>query len=68
MALQSVLLRATVEGVAASFLNQPLERPETRAAVRREVGFAGHPQVILRLGIGADVPATPRRSTADLIA
>ena len=66
-ALQAVLLRATVEGAAASFVNQPLEHPATRVALRREVGWAGFPQLVLRLGAGSAVPATPRRPLADLI-
>jgi nitroreductase len=69
LALQNVLLTATVDGVAAGFDNAPLERPATRLAVRREVGYAGFPQVVLRLGAGsggATVP-TPRRDVRDLV-
>jgi nitroreductase len=69
MALQSVLLAATVDGVSAGFDNAPLERPATRMAVRRDVGYAGFPQVVLRLGVGAGEQAvpTPRRPVADLV-
>ena len=69
MAVQSVLLTATAHGVAASFDNAPLERPATRMAVRRDVGHAGFPQVILRLGTGADdqVVSTPRRAVSELL-
>jgi nitroreductase len=68
-ALQAVLLRATVEGVAAAFLNAPLERPATRMAVSRDIGFAGFPQVVLRLGVGLEDQAlpTPRRDVDELI-
>ena len=67
MALQAVLVRAAVDGVSASFLNQPLEHPATRLAVRREIGFAGFPQIVLRLGVGDDVAPTPRRPLYDLV-
>jgi hypothetical protein len=46
-----------VAGVSASFLNQPLEIAATRAALRHELALPGFPQVVLRLGVGADVPA-----------
>ncbi|HWL37178.1 MAG TPA: hypothetical protein VNQ77_13420 [Frankiaceae bacterium] len=69
MALQNVLLAATLDGVSAGFDNAPLERPITRMAVRRDIGYAGFPQVVLRLGVGADEQAvpTPRRAVADLV-
>jgi nitroreductase len=68
-ALQSVLLRATLDGIAAAFLNAPLERPMTRMALRREIGYAGFPQVVLRLGAGLadEAVPTPRRSVDDLV-
>ena len=62
-ALQRVLLLATVRGLSASFLNQPLETAE----IRRELFAFGHPQMILRLGYGQPDVATPRRPLADLI-
>ena len=69
MALQSVLLTATANGVAAGFDNAPLERPLTRIALRRAIGYAGFPQVVLRLGAGMDelAVATPRRPVAELL-
>ena len=60
-ALQRVLLVATAAGVAASFMNQPLEDDELRTLVLNPEAGAGHPQMILRLGYGDPVPATPRR-------
>ncbi len=70
MALQAVLLRATLEGVSVGFDSAPLEQPLTRVAVRREVGYAGFPQVVLRVGLGAGRPAggKDRRPVAELLA
>ena len=70
MALQSVLLTATVHGIAAGFDNAPLEHHATRVAVRREIGYAGFPQVVLRLGAGLADEAQPtsRRAVADILA
>ena len=48
-------------GVAASFMNQPLGDDELRTLVLNPEAGAGHPQMILRLGYGDPVPATPRR-------
>ena len=62
-ALQRVLLLATIRGLSASFLNQPLET----ADIRRELFAFGHPQMILRLGYGQSDVATPRRPLADLM-
>jgi len=59
-ALARVTLLACADGVYASFLNQPLQLPD----LRRQVGEAlavGHPQLLLRMGYGAEPPATPRR-------
>ena len=60
-ALDRVLLRARVEGVWASFLNQPLEVPELRTKLKAVTGHAGFPQAVLRLGFGENVKPTPRR-------
>ena len=54
MALEAVLLRGTVAGVSASFLNQPLEIEGLRAALRHQFALPGFPQIVLRLGVGAD--------------
>jgi len=61
-ALQRVLLVATVQGVVASFLNQPLEVPALRFLVRNPEHGVGYPQMLMRLGYGTVTPATPRRS------
>jgi nitroreductase len=62
-ALQRVLLLATLRGLSASFLNQPLETAE----IRRELFAFGHPQMILRLGYAPPDVATPRRPLTDVI-
>lgn len=66
MALEAVLLRATVLGVSASFLNQPVELPALRAELRQELMLPGFPQVILRLGVGSDGAPTPRRPVEEV--
>lgn len=60
-ALERLLLEATRAGLAASFLNQPLEQDDLRRLVRSPRTGVGHSQMILRLGYGDEVPATPRR-------
>ena len=60
-ALERLLLEATTAGVAASFLNDPLEQEQLRWLVRSPLTGVGHSQMILRLGYGDEVPATPRR-------
>ena len=66
-ALARVLLRAQVEDVWASFLNQPLEVPELRTKLKAVAGHAGFPQAILRLGFGENVKPTPRRVLEEVL-
>ena len=68
-ALGRLLLRATVAGVSASFLNQPVEVAELRSELARTLGVAGHPQLLLRLGYGhgADARQTPRRGAVEVL-
>jgi nitroreductase len=66
-ALQRVLLTATVQGLAVSFLSQVVEVPRTRDELRRLIGEAHPPQAVLRIGRGYPVIATPRRPVADLV-
>ena len=64
-ALQRLLLTAQLRGLAASFLNQPLDNPE----IRRDMvsaGLGGFPQMILRIGYAAGDVATPRRPIDEL--
>jgi nitroreductase len=67
-ALSRTLLAATVQGLAASFLNQPLEVPELRPKVREIVGIDGAAQLIVRMGYPTkDVRPTPRRAVEDVL-
>jgi hypothetical protein len=50
-ALQRVLLRATVGGVAAALHSQPLELPQLRDFIRVQLAGRAHPQMIIRLGV-----------------
>jgi hypothetical protein len=61
LALQQVLLSATVLGLSASFLSQPVEVPATRTALRTLLDVPGQPQTVLRVGYGHPVARTPRR-------
>lgn len=54
-ALDRMLLRAEVEGLSASFLNQPIEEAELRPRLRKTLGVEHIPQVLLRLGYGPKV-------------
>lgn len=60
-ALGHVLLRAQVEGVQASFLNQPVEVPELRGRLRDVFCPGSHPQLLFRMGSGPDVEPSARR-------
>jgi nitroreductase family protein len=65
-ALERLLLTGTAAGLSASFLNQPLEQDDLRWLVRSPATGVGHSHMILRLGYGGEVPATPRRPLADV--
>ena len=65
-ALQRVLLTATLRGIAAGILTQPLETHDAWL-VRGPGAGTGWPQLILRLGYGLPVPATPRRPVRDVL-
>ncbi len=66
-ALGRVLLRASIDGVAAWFLNQSIERGVLRPRLMALLGHRGFPQVLLRLGYGPAAPPTPRRSVEDVL-
>lgn len=65
-ALQRVLLAATVHGLAATPMSQPLEIPELRRRVSATAADR-YAQVILRLGYGEPTGATPRRRLTDVL-
>jgi Nitroreductase family len=60
-ALERLLLNATAAGLAVSFLNQPLEHESLRDLVRSPMSGVGHSHMVMRIGYGDPVPATPRR-------
>ena len=60
-ALGRVLLRAAVEGVTASYLNQPIQIQALRETLSVLTGSARYPQVMLRMGYGENLIPTPRR-------
>ena len=59
-ALGWLLLRAAVDGASAQPLGPAIDLPDSRAALRRELGLVGHPQFLLRVGYGAGQPGTRR--------
>lgn len=65
-AMQRVLLTATADGVAASFLSQLIEVDDARLELRGLIGGGLWPQSVLRLGYGSPSPATPRRRGDEL--
>jgi hypothetical protein len=60
-ALMRVLLRATADGLTASYLNQPVEVPALRTRLTDLLEAKGPPQLLLRLGHAPPARATPRR-------
>jgi nitroreductase len=67
LALQRVLLTATVHQVSSGMLTSPLEVPTVRDLLLDRRTTRGHPQVLLRFGYGPEPPATPRRSVANVL-
>jgi len=67
IALARVLLAATAAGLATSIFSGVTEVPATRARLRSALGVLGCPQLLLRVGLAPDVPATPRRPVADVV-
>jgi hypothetical protein len=65
-ALAAVLLRVTVAGGNASYVNQPVEVPAIRSQLRDQLTLPGVAQLVLRLGTGGEVAPPRRREPADL--
>jgi len=69
-ALQRVLLTATVHGVSASFLSQPMELRDHKGESRQwpwHWPFAEVPQMVLRVGFATRMAKlTPRREVPDV--
>jgi hypothetical protein len=66
-AMERVLLRATLEELATSFVTQAIEWPDLRWPLRDPVSGVGHVQMVLRLGYGPRGPATPRRPVREVL-
>jgi hypothetical protein len=66
-ALQRVLLTATVHGVSASFLYQPIELRDMRGGAARPWPWPERPQMVIRFGYGAKPTPTPRRRLDDVL-
>ncbi|WP_028228555.1 Acg family FMN-binding oxidoreductase [Paraburkholderia ferrariae] len=69
-ALERVLLTATLHGLCASYLNQPVEVEALRARVPALFGLPDTciPQIVLRIGRGTPDAATPRRPVDEVVA
>ncbi|MEV7281638.1 nitroreductase [Streptomyces sp. NPDC093111] len=66
-AMQRVLLRATLDGLSASLMSQPLEWPELRSLARDPGSAMGFVHMVLRLGYGPRGRATPRRPVPEVL-
>lgn len=64
---ERVLLALTAAGLAASFVNQPLDDVALRPYVADQVGAGGPVQVMLRVGAGVAVRQAPRRPVDDVL-
>jgi hypothetical protein len=65
-ALQRVLILATVHGLAATPMSQPLEIPALRELVT-DSDMGSRAQLILRLGYAQPTTPTPRRPLAEVL-
>ncbi len=66
-ALQRMLLRAEMEGVSASFMNQACQNPDLRDELRQVTGRRGPPQLLIRMGYATGSEPTPRRPVRDVV-
>ncbi|MCX4690294.1 hypothetical protein OG401_39430 [Kitasatospora purpeofusca] len=67
LALEHVLLAATVRGVRASLFHQAMEWPYLRWAAREPHRGPGHVQMLIRLGYGPEGTPTPRLAVRDVL-
>jgi nitroreductase len=65
-ALLEAELQARAAGVWFTDFNQPIQHPGIRAQLRQLVRI-GHPQALVRIGYGAEVAPTPRRSLEGML-
>ena len=66
-ALQRVWLEITRAGYWASPLNQAVEVQETHDEMRNAFDLVGEPQILLRVGLGPEATATPRRPATEVV-
>ena len=65
---QRFALAATAMGVKHAHINQPIERPDLRAAFARWLGIEGRrPDLVIRFGRGPDLPFSLRRSAPQVM-
>jgi len=67
LGLQRLLLVAAEAGYSASYLNQPIEVPDLRTELAKELSIDGYPQLLLRVGRGQPVSHSPRRPMSDVL-
>jgi hypothetical protein len=67
LGLQRLLLVAADAGYSASYLNQPIEVPDLRTKLAKELSIDGYPQLLLRVGRGQPVSHSPRRPISDVL-
>jgi hypothetical protein len=65
-ALEHILLEIAARGFAASPLTQIIEVPQTREALRTELGLTMYPHVLLRVGRATSSPASRRRLLSEV--
>jgi hypothetical protein len=67
-AMSHVLLRATADGLATSFLSQAIEVPALRSRLGGLLNCAGYPQLLLRIGYShRRARPAPRRPVHDVL-
>lgn len=66
-ALERVLLLATREGLSTALSSEAVEWSDLRWTVRDPLSSMGQVHVVLRLGYGPPVPATPRRPVSQVL-
>jgi len=67
-AAQNMLLEATRKGLAAAFLNQPIEVAPLRPDLAKLAGEPGkRPDLLIRLGYAPTLPFAPRRPAAEVM-
>jgi nitroreductase len=66
-ALERLWLEITRSGYVASLFTQVIEVPYIRQQLRIELGLAGYPHVLVRVGKAALTPASMRRRLQDVV-